>query len=623
MRGRAAGSRGANAPRVPLRFVLLVCSLTALLAPSAASAATINVDAIADDNPAGCGLREAVTSANNDAPSGGCVAGAGNDVIVLAPGTYALTQGDLEVAEAQNAETLTIVGAAAGSRIVASPGDRAITAQTPLTLADLTVRGGNVTGNGGGISAGPGALTLTGVAVLDNRATMRGGGVFAAGPLTVTRSTIAGNEANSANPDHGGAGIASGTSPTLIRRSTVARNEAKDGARGGGLLAAGTVTFDGSIVHSNSAAGGDADCRYDGGSGASQGFNVMPAACAAAAQGDLDADPGLAPGAPADNGGPVPTLRLQPGSAGARNRGPAGPACSGAFDGRGFPRGIAETGACDAGAYELAICGVAPVNVWGNAAANVLTRPPPPVNALGFAGDDTLVGGPGNDSLCGGEGADTLSGGSGADLLHGGPGVDIATYGNVTTPLVISLDGVANDGAAGEGDNVITESVVGGAGNDRITGDAVRNGLLGGPGNDVIAGLGSPDTLIGEAGDDTLNGGEGDDSLHGYAGNDSLNGEAGNDTLRGDGGNDSLRGGAGNDRLRGGAGNDKLAGEAGNDVLEGGGGKDTLNGGPGSDILRGGKGRDRFICGPGRDTVHAERGEKVARDCEKVFRRRR
>lgn len=72
------------------------------------------------------------------------------------------------------------------------------------------------------------------------------------------------------------------------------------------------------------------------------------------------------------------------------------------------------------------------------------------------------------------------------------------------------------------------------------------------------------------------------------------------------------------DRLIGNGRANKLRGLAGDDCLSGRGGRDLLKGGRGDDRLKGGKGRDRLNCGPGRDVAIAGRGDKVARNCEKV-----
>ena len=42
----------------------------------------------------------------------------------------------------------------------------------------------------------------------------------------------------------------------------------------------------------------------------------------------------------------------------------------------------------------------------------------------------------------------------GADVVQGGAGLDVADYAQRTTPLRLSADGVADDGEAGEGDNL-------------------------------------------------------------------------------------------------------------------------------------------------------------------------
>lgn len=100
--------------------------------------------------------------------------------------------------------------------------------------------------------------------------------------------------------------------------------------------------------------------------------------------------------------------------------------------------------------------------------------------------------------------------------------------------------------------------------------------VVGGPGNDIISG---------DAGNDTLFGGDGDDRLMGRGGDDRLYGQDGNDLLEGGAGNDLLKGGHGNDTLKGGEGRDYLIGGGGNDRIEGGAGTDTLSGGEGRDIF--------------------------------------
>ena len=153
----------------------------------------------------------------------------------------------------------------------------------------------------------------------------------------------------------------------------------------------------------------------------------------------------------------------------------------------------------------------------------------------GQGGNDTLIGGSANDSLNGSSGNDVLDGGLGADTLQGGSGNDTADYSSRTTNLNISLDNMANDGAAGEHDNVMSdvETVLGGSGNDKIVGDPSANLLKGNGGND---------TLYGGAGNDTLDGGSGHDQLFGQDGNDTLLAKDGQvDTLDGGNGSDTAQ----------------------------------------------------------------------------------
>jgi RTX calcium-binding nonapeptide repeat (4 copies) len=136
-----------------------------------------------------------------------------------------------------------------------------------------------------------------------------------------------------------------------------------------------------------------------------------------------------------------------------------------------------------------------------------------PTTIAGGTGDDILTGGTGNDTLLGETGNDQLDGGAGADILDGGPGVDTVSYKsrNATTPVKVTLDGVANDGAATgtgtapEGDNVTNvERVVGGSGDDTLVGDAAANTLDGGPGGDLVIGGAGGDTLAGGPGNDVI-----------------------------------------------------------------------------------------------------------------------
>jgi hypothetical protein len=141
---------------------------------------------------------------------------------------------------------------------------------------------------------------------------------------------------------------------------------------------------------------------------------------------------------------------------------------------------------------------------------------------------DTIDGGEGDDFLRDGGGQSDLAPSGGNDLLVGGPGDDVAQYFREDAPVAISLDNLANDGQAGETDNVQVENVSGTIFGDTLVGDGQSNILAGAGGGDVLRGMGGNDDLAGDfgtgslallrgiiapSGADTLDGGTGRDGL--------------------------------------------------------------------------------------------------------------
>ena len=111
----------------------------------------------------------------------------------------------------------------------------------------------------------------------------------------------------------------------------------------------------------------------------------------------------------------------------------------------------------------------------------------------GNKGDDVLTGGAGNDLLDGGDdpgsGNDTLDGAGGADELRGGDGTDTATYASRSNAVTVSPDDIADDGEAGEGDNVRSdvENLIGGSGADTFKlRDGRAESVTCGPGADSV-----------------------------------------------------------------------------------------------------------------------------------------
>ncbi|MFG6429183.1 VCBS domain-containing protein [Roseateles sp. LYH14W] len=177
----------------------------------------------------------------------------------------------------------------------------------------------------------------------------------------------------------------------------------------------------------------------------------------------------------------------------------------------------------------------------------------------GADGDDILLGGAGNDNLDGGLGNDTLTGGDGNDTLSGGAGDD-------------SLDGGAgNDSiAAGEGANTVDAGI----GDDSVTAGSGNDTLDGGSGVDTIDYSAQTAAIVANLATQTASGaGIGTDVLRNF---ENVIGGAGNDHLTGTDGANVLIGGAGSDTLLAGAGNDSLRFDANDTLVDGGVGTDTL-----------------------------------------------
>jgi Ca2+-binding RTX toxin-like protein len=293
---------------------------------------------------------------------------------------------------------------------------------------------------------------------------------------------------------------------------------------------------------------------------------------------------------------------------------------------------------------------------------------------FGGKGSDTLTGHGGNDELSGGldanqvfgnDGQDRIVSGAHAEHISGGPGGDTVSYENRIAPVNVSIDGVKNDGVAGELDNVQTdvEHVIGGPRDDVITDLAgTNNFILGGGGNDKIDSGGGVDDVSGGPGNDKIDTGAGNDMAFGNDGNDYMTGgadtdlvlgEAGQDEIKNSPGADTMGGGADFDivsysastqritadiggpaagdgaagegdtisgdveQLMGGAASDTLAGDEdgnliigldGNDVIEGRGGVDSLYGGNDNDTLKANDGvKDTTVnCGADADQVDAD-----------------
>jgi Ca2+-binding RTX toxin-like protein len=153
-------------------------------------------------------------------------------------------------------------------------------------------------------------------------------------------------------------------------------------------------------------------------------------------------------------------------------------------------------------------------NVTGSSGDNII---------IGSAGGNVLTGNGGNDQITGLGGADTIDGGTGNDTFFftigdgnddytGGIGSDTIDLSGITGNTTINLvSGTASGIQIGNDTLSGIENVIGGSGNDTITGSTLANILRGGAGNDSINAGNGNDTFVAVAGD----------------GNDNYNGQGG------------------------------------------------------------------------------------------------
>lgn len=243
----------------------------------------------------------------------------------------------------------------------------------------------------------------------------------------------------------------------------------------------------------------------------------------------------------------------------------------------------------------------------GDANANKLT---------GGGGSDTLVGEAGNDTLIGGAGDDTylLTPGDTDTITEAaGEGNDTLSYSAYTTEYPVTVD-LAAGTATGTAGVANIENVIGGSGDDWLTGDAYANQLTGGSGSDILAGGAGSDTLIGGPGDDTyvLAPGGDTDTITEVAGE-------GSDTLDYSAyvtGVAVTLGGLG-PGVSGIVSNiENVIGGSGDDLLTGDANANRLDGGPGNDTLIGGAGDDTYVLNPdGTDTITETGGGNDTLDC--------
>src|SRR6266581_2888896 len=344
--------------KAPWRFRL--CRLIAWAALSfvaaASHAATFVVNTTADtadavpgdgicaDSGGACSLRAAVQEAN---------ALPGPDTIQLSAATYVLSgaagddlavSGDLDITG-----DLTLTGAGTASTIIDGGGvDRVLDIDpsgvgVSVTIANLTVRGGNAPGQAGGGIRNLGTLSLNNVTLAANSSGINGGGLLNLGTLTLTNTTVSGNTASA-----DGGGIYNGGGSTLtITASTLSGNSANSAGRNGG-----------GIFNASAAIAALTNVTVSGNSANSSGGGVFNSGGTATLVNVTLGDNAATAGGGISNGAGTTTLTntLIAGSTGGNCSGAitsGGNTACPATDQRGVARPFPAGGNCDIGAFEF------------------------------------------------------------------------------------------------------------------------------------------------------------------------------------------------------------------------------------------------------------------------------
>ncbi|WP_031484787.1 FecR domain-containing protein [Maridesulfovibrio frigidus] len=283
--------------------------------------------------------------------------------------------------------------------------------------------------------------------------------------------------------------------------------------------------------------------------------------------------------------------------------------------------------------------------------------------ATGADGNDVLnniegiIGSNSDDNLTGDGNANWFEGLNGNDTIDGGDGSDWIQYENASCDIQVTLSDAGGTATGAAGTDILSniENVIGSSYNDIIIGSASQaNTLMGGSGNDTITGLGGSNSIAGGSGTDTISFadpsasvgvsvsvdvavGAGsathDGGVDTFSGIESFIGTAYNDTFTGSDGAETFFGGDGNNTIYGGDGTDTISFADPDatvgvslsvDVAEGAGSAthdggvdtftgiesfigsdlgDTFTGSTGNETFSGGKGINTITGGGGNDTV--------------------
>lgn len=128
------------------------------------------------------------------------------------------------------------------------------------------------------------------------------------------------------------------------------------------------------------------------------------------------------------------------------------------------------------------------------------------VNAAAVKNGLAITGNAGANTLTGTGFDDVLTGGAGNDVLAGGAGNDTVSYADMSAAVTVNLALTKAQVTGAGGSDTLSgiENLIGGSGNDVLTGNAGANRLEGGAGNDTFNGAAGADRLTGGTGADTF-----------------------------------------------------------------------------------------------------------------------
>jgi CSLREA domain-containing protein len=606
-----------------------------------AQAATFEVNSLADGpagacDPTDCTLRDAITLANGNADT---------DTITFQSGlsgTITLTQGELPVSSGPvvingpGAGALSVSGDADSSGGPSAGDSRVFNVNNfgaSLSVSGLTLTGGSVNGNGGAITA-LGDVTLSQSTVTGNQASNNGGGVYqAAGRLTVTQSTISGNTAAAS-----GGGIAQGTA-SAGKYNTVAGNVAltdtvvsgNTAVSGGGLaFESGGKYADSQNTIARSTVSGNTATGTAGGGGIAAANLSQPLRL------DRSAVTGNTADAAAFGGGVLlqGTTRAEFELSESTVSGNTAGSGAGISIGVGTSGGAAVYGAGELSVHNSTVAGnTAAVAGGGIHLASYASSDPTPVQisttlplASTVVADNTAAGVP-NDL----DRADDSTAG-GADLsfsLVEVPG-DAAVTSSADAPSIVGKDpqlgALANNGGPTQTILPASTSVLIDQGHSpadpgtdqrgekRVVDTGIAN-PAGGDGTDIGAvelaasqvtvpstPAPAPQTPVPTTTAATPRCEGVEATIVAVAGKRTV-GTSGRDVIVGTNGADEIDGGGGNDLICGAGGNDRISGGTGKDKLYGETGNDRLSGQDGADKLYGESGKDSLSGGNGNDRL--------------------